>query len=170
MRTLLGKSAALKVRTWGAQRVLAATVREVAAAADPATRTFLVKADLGAAPVQLGQTLTVSIELPQRTGITRLPLTAVMEQQGRAAVWLVDRATMTVAAHAISVAGADGNYVIVTGGLSPGQLVVTAGVHVLNPGQKVRLFAAAASGVGVAAAAPVAAAASAARGASAAAR
>jgi membrane fusion protein, multidrug efflux system len=28
----------------------------------------------------------------------------------------------------------------VAGGLSPGQLVVTAGVHLLTPGQKVKLF------------------------------
>jgi hypothetical protein len=30
--------------------------------------------------------------------------------------------------------------VLVASGLSPGQLVVTAGVHVLTPGQKVKLF------------------------------
>jgi multidrug efflux pump subunit AcrA (membrane-fusion protein) len=118
-------------------------VREVAAAADPVTRTFLVKADLGAANVQLGQTLTVTMALPPREGVTRLPLTAVMQQQGQTAVWLVDSASMTVKAQPITVAGADGNDVVVSSGLTAGQVVVTAGVHVLTPGQKVKLYKAA---------------------------
>jgi RND family efflux transporter MFP subunit len=140
MRMLLGKPGALKVRPWGAQATLPATVREVAAAADATTRTFLVKADIGNAPLQLGQTLTVLMELPRREGITRLPLAAVMQHQGQTAVWLLDKAAMTVKVQPIAVAGADGNSVIVGAGLSPGQTVVTAGVHLLTAGQKVKLY------------------------------
>ncbi|MBL8361334.1 MAG: efflux RND transporter periplasmic adaptor subunit [Rubrivivax sp.] len=140
MRALVGRAGALQVRPWGAAAALPATVREVAAAADPVTRTFQVKADLGSAQMQLGQTLTVSVALPVRQGVTRLPLTAVMQQQGRTAVWLVDTATMTVKPQPIDVAGADGNDVLVSSGLGTGQVVVTAGVHVLTPGQKVKLF------------------------------
>jgi multidrug efflux pump subunit AcrA (membrane-fusion protein) len=80
------------------------------------------------------------MELPKMVGITKLPLTAVMEQQGRTSVWLVDKSTMTVKAQPIQVAGAEGNTVLVNGGLAPGQVVVTAGVHVLNPGQKVKFY------------------------------
>ena len=47
---------------------------------------------------------------------------------------------MTVQAQPVVVAGAEGNAVVVAAGLSPGQTVVTAGVHVLTPGQKVKLF------------------------------
>jgi len=141
LRALLGQPGALKVRLWGGGVLLPATVREVAAAADPATRTFQVKADVGAAAVQLGQTAAVLIELPRLAGITRLPLTAVTQQQGRTAVWVVDPATMTVRPQPIEVAGADGNWVVVAGGLTAGQRVVTAGVHVLTPGQKVRFYA-----------------------------
>lgn len=143
VRALLGRPGALQVRAWAGGGVLPATVREVAAAADPVTRTFLVKADLDAAPVQLGQTLTVTLALPRREGIARLPLTAVMQQQGRPAVWLLDPASMTVKAQPVTVAGADGNEVIVVSGLDAGQVVVTAGVHVLTPGQKVKLYNAA---------------------------
>ena len=39
------------------------------------------------------------------------------------------------------MAGAEGNMVVISGGLSPGQTVVTAGVHVLTSGQKVKLYA-----------------------------
>ncbi|WP_425259745.1 efflux RND transporter periplasmic adaptor subunit [Rubrivivax sp. RP6-9] len=140
MRPLLGQPGALKVRLWGQQAMLPATLREVAAAADPATRTFQVKADLGGAEAQLGQTATVVIDLPRQEGVTRLPLTAVMQQQGRTAVWRLDTASMTVQVQPVQVAGADGNTVIVTAGLQPGQVVVTAGVHVLTPGQKVKLY------------------------------
>lgn len=141
LRALVGRTGALKVRAWGASAPFPATVREVAAAADPVTRTFQVKADLGGASVQLGQTLTVSIALPPRPGVTKLPLTAVMQQQGQTAVWLLDPASMTVKVQPVVVAGADGNEVVVSSGLSPGQLVVTAGVHVLTPGQKVKHYA-----------------------------
>jgi RND family efflux transporter MFP subunit len=140
MRERLGKTGGVKVRLWGSNVELPATVREIAAAAEPSTRTFLVKADLGAAPVQLGQTVTVLVDLPRLQGITRLPLAAVMQQQGQTAVWVLDQATMTVKVQPIAVAGADGNWVVVASGLSVGQTVVTAGVHVLTPGQKVKLY------------------------------
>jgi hypothetical protein len=39
------------------------------------------------------------------------------------------------------VAGAEGNDVVLAAGVSPGETVVIAGVHVLSPGQKVRLYA-----------------------------
>ena len=144
VRSLLDRAGALQVRLWGAEQVpMAASVREVAAAADPATRTFTVKADIGKAAVRLGQTATVSIALPSTAGAIKLPLAAVFEQQGKSHVWLLDRATMTVRAQAIQVVGAEGNQIIVGSGLAPGQHVVTAGVHVLTAGQKVSFFGAA---------------------------
>jgi len=143
MRALLGKDGALRVRLWGAGvEPLRATLREVSAAADPATRTFLVKADIGRAAVWLGQTASVIVDLPPLPGITKLPLTAVMQQQGSTAVWLLDKTNMTVRVQPIVVAGADGNEVVVAAGLQPGQIIVTAGVHTLTPGQKVTLYGA----------------------------
>lgn len=157
LRALRGKSGALQVRPWGAAVTLPATVREVAAAADPTTRTFLVKADVGAAAMQLGQTLTVLIALPRQEGVTKLPLTAVMEQQGKTAVWLLDRTSMTVKMQPVVVVGAEGNAVVVSHGLNAGQTVVTAGVHALSPGQKVKFYEAAAATAQVPVMVPVAA-------------
>jgi multidrug efflux system membrane fusion protein len=144
IRAMQGHSGALQVRLWGAEATpLPAAVREVAAAADPATRTFLVKADLGKAVARLGQTATVSVALPPVPGVVKLPLAAVFEQQGKSNVWLLDKTTMTVRAQPIAVGGAEGNQILVAGGLVPGQFVVSAGVHVLTPGQKVVLYGAA---------------------------
>ncbi|MBP6764948.1 MAG: efflux RND transporter periplasmic adaptor subunit [Rubrivivax sp.] len=140
LRALLGRSGAVQVRLWGGSSVLPATVREISAAADATTRTFLVKADVRGPALQLGQTATVVVDLPRREGVTRLPLSAVMQQQGQTAVWLLDRNSMTVKVQPIVVGGADGNTVVVAAGLSPGQTVVTAGVHTLTPGQKVKLY------------------------------
>lgn len=163
LRALMGKPGAVQVTVWGDEaKPIPATVREVAAAADPVTRTFLVKADVGRAPVRLGQTATASIALPRVQGITKLPLPAVFEEQGRSAVWVVDPATMTVRAQPVQVGGAEGKEIVIVGGLQPGQRVVTAGVHVLTPGQKVTLYAERGAPVTVPAA-PAASAASAAR-------
>jgi RND family efflux transporter MFP subunit len=142
MRALLGKPGALQVKPWGSDTNVPAAVREVAAAADPATRTFTVKADIGRAAVRLGQTATVSLAVPPVAGSFRLPLAAVFEQQGQSSVWLLDKATMTVRAQAIVVAGAEGNMVLVGSGLEAGQTVVSAGAHTLTPGQKVALYGA----------------------------
>lgn len=143
LRALQGRAGAVQVRIWGTDAVpLAATVREVAAAADPVTRTFVVKADLGRADVPLGQTATVSIATPAVGGVIKLPLAAVFELRGASHVWLLDKATMTVRAQPIQVVGAEGNQVVVAAGLTSGQQVVSAGVHILTSGQKVALYGA----------------------------
>ncbi len=133
-----------KVRLWGASgEPLAATIREISAAADPVTRTFLVKADIGnaaASGIRLGQTAAVQVQLPQIKGVTKLPLSALREEQGSSSVWLVDSQAMTVSSRPVQITGADGNDAVISSGLAPGQIVVTAGVHVLNPGQKVKFY------------------------------
>jgi len=146
VRAVAAQPGRLKVRLWGdgSGQVRDAVLREISAAADPMTRTFTVKADLGEAPPgsgwRMGQTATVMLDLPQVHGVTKLPLAALREEQGRTVVWLVDRPSMTVRAQPVQIAGADGNEAIVSSGLAPGQIVVTAGVHVLAPGQKVKFY------------------------------
>jgi len=144
VKALAAQPGRFKVRLWGSDAsLLPATIREISAAADPVTRTFLIKADIGntgANGVRLGQTATVLMELPETVGVTKLPLSALREEQGKSAVWLVDRDSMTVKSQPVTLAGADGNDAVIAAGLAPGQVVVTAGVHVLNPGQKVKFY------------------------------
>jgi multidrug efflux system membrane fusion protein len=140
VRAAASQPGALKVRLWGGDKTWPITLREVAAAADPATRTFLIKADAGKLDVKLGQSATVVLELPQTAGVVKLPLSAVLQQSGKTSVWVLDGASMTVKPVAVQVGGADGNEVVVVGGLNPGQEVVVAGVHVLSPGQKVKRY------------------------------
>lgn len=144
VKAMASQPGAFRVKLWGASAApLPATLREISASADPATRTFLVKVDIGggaATGVRLGQTAAVELALPPTAGVMKLPLSALREEQGLSAVWLVDPASMTVRSQAVQVAGADGNDAVIAGGLAPGQIVVTAGVHVLSPGQKVRFY------------------------------
>jgi len=55
-------------------------------------------------------------------------------------VWVVDQAASTVALRAVEVLRHDPARVLIAGGLQPGEIVVTAGVQALRPGQKVRLL------------------------------
>ncbi len=142
-RAVVGRSGAIAVKVWGRASPQVATLREVGAAADPVTRTFLLKAELDASSAELGQTATVALPVERTDNVIRLPLSAVMETKGRSSVWVYDAATSTVKSRAIVLAGVDGNQVIVSSGLVKDDVVVTAGVHVLTEGQQVKLMAAA---------------------------
>ena len=143
VKALAEQPGRFKVRLWGGGEPLPATIREIAAAADPVTRTFTIKADISSAAsaqVRLGQTATMLVEMPKTVGVSKLPLSALKEEQGRTVVWTVDKGSMTVKTQPVVLAGADGNDAVISGGLAPGQVVVTAGVHVLTPGQKVKFY------------------------------
>ncbi|MDM7941709.1 MAG: efflux RND transporter periplasmic adaptor subunit [Hydrogenophaga sp.] len=148
---------AAQVRLWagapaGAAVPLAAVVREVAASADPVTRTYQVKLALsGDASVPLGATAYVTLAAPAGApgAAIKLPTSALMRSEtgdrSGSAVWVFDAATSTVQPREVVVAGADGNDLVIASGLQPGDEVVAAGVHVLSPGQKVTRFAGAAT-------------------------
>ena len=128
------------VRTWANKdAALEGHVREVAPAADPATRTFTAKIALPKAgsDIRLGMTATVAFTAPLPAGI-RLPLTALLDDHGKTSVWVVDNGK--VKQQAVQLGGAVGNEIMVADGLNPGQQVVTAGVNLLRDGQKVSVL------------------------------
>jgi RND family efflux transporter MFP subunit len=131
------------VRTWTDNTPLAGKIREVAASADPVTRTYPVKVSLDAAAAPpLGATVYVSPKALSLAGmpVIKLPTSALRKEGQGTAVWVVDKATMTVRSQPIQIATADGNEAVVSSGLLPGMVVVSAGVHVLSPGQKVTIY------------------------------
>ena len=137
---------AVTVRSWNGGPTLRGTVRELAASADPVTRTFPVKVtlsekDAGEA-LPLGATAYV---VPQAVaqlagGVIKLPTSALRQEGKGSAVWVLDTASMTVRSQPVQIATADGNEAVIASGLQPGQKVVSAGVHVLSPGQKVTIY------------------------------
>ncbi|HEV2100320.1 MAG TPA: efflux RND transporter periplasmic adaptor subunit [Stellaceae bacterium] len=119
-------------------------VREVAPQADPVTRTFRVRVGLDNPPaaMRLGSTVTGTITQEGAAQIA-IPASALTRAQDQPAVWIVDPKASTVSLHPVDIASYDLAQVIVGQGLEPGDVVVTAGVQSLRPGEKVRLLGAA---------------------------
>lgn len=118
-------------------------VREVSPQADPVTRTFQVRVGLSDPPAALllGSIVSGTIQLDSAPVIP-LPAAALTRRDSTAAVWIVDPVKQTVAMRTVEVARFDPGTVIIAHGLSTGDIVVTAGVQALHPGQKVRLVGA----------------------------
>jgi RND family efflux transporter MFP subunit len=119
-----------------------ATLRELAAAADPVTRTFraryTVKAPAGM--LALGQSASLKLQLPTiNSAAAHLPTTAIFGEKNNTMVWVYDTNTSQVKQQPVKIVGIDGNDVLV-GGLAAGNQVVIAGAHVLTEGQKVKPF------------------------------
>lgn len=131
------------VRLWAGNGELQGRIREVAASADPVTRTYPVKVSLEPrARPPLGATVTV---MPQALGhagaqVIKIPTSALRQEGKGSAVWVLERQTMTVRSQPVQVATADGNDAVIAAGLQPGMQIVTAGVHVLASGQKVSVW------------------------------
>lgn len=134
---------AAQVRAWSTSDTRDGVVREVAASADPATRTFTVKVALSAKDdLALGSTVSVLPAALQRVGapVIKLPTSALRQEGQSTSVWVLDAASMTVKPQRVQIATADGNEVVIARGLQPGAQVVVAGVHVLAGGQKVTIY------------------------------
>jgi membrane fusion protein, multidrug efflux system len=134
-------------------QTLQGKVRELAASADPVTRTYAVKLALDASErLPLGATVNVVAKHLQgsQPAAIKLPTSALRQEGASTAVWLLDEASMTVNTQAVQLGPVDGNDVVVTSGLKPGQKVVSTGVHVLSPGQKVTVYGAAVNAQAVA--------------------
>ena len=118
-------------------------VREVAPQADAATGTYVVKVALDNPPdaMRLGATVVGQVKV-QSDPVIQLPGTALTQGAGKPAVWVVDPTNKTVSLRPVRVGHYDTSSVVVSDGLKDGDLVVTAGVQALRPGQEVRLLGA----------------------------
>ena len=143
---LIKVGSGVDVQAWAGKSALKGLVREVAASADPVTRTFTVKVGLEASDpkdmLALGTTVSIIPHAFDRSGVQviKLPTSALRQEGKTSAVWVLDTTTMTVKLQPIQIATADGNDVVIASGLQPGMQVVSAGVHVLSPGQKVTIY------------------------------
>jgi RND family efflux transporter MFP subunit len=141
--TSLKLGTVLQVKAWSTGLSLKGQVREVAASADPVTRTYLVKLGLAAQDqLPLGSTVSVLPAALPHAGapVITVPTSALKQEGQTAMVWVLDSANMTVNQRPVQITRADGNEVVLASGLTAGERVVVAGVHVLSPGQKVSLY------------------------------
>jgi RND family efflux transporter MFP subunit len=118
-------------------------IREVSPQANPQTRTFEVRIGLTDPPpaMWLGATVTARTE-SDAAPVIEIQASALTNLNNQPAVWIVDPASRTVSMRNIDVLRFDQATVAVSHGLDTGEVVVTAGVQALHPGQKVRLLGA----------------------------
>jgi RND family efflux transporter MFP subunit len=123
-------------------KVYAAQLRELAPSADPATRTYQARFSIPQAgsEVQLGMTATVTVVQAGAEKLARLPLSAILNQNGEPAVYTVDPASGLLTLRPIAVAGYESRHVLVRSGLNEGDTVVALGAHKLDPKGKVRII------------------------------
>ena len=72
--------------------------------------------------------------------IIEIPASALTRINQQSAVWIVDPDKRTVSMRNVDVLRFDQAKVVVSHGLDTGEIVVTAGVQALHPGQKIRLL------------------------------
>lgn len=121
-------------------RVFIAHVREIAPAADPQSRTYLVKLTLDqpGAALQLGMTADVTMQADgTRNATVSIPATALFHQGEHPAVWVVRPADATLELRPVTVVRYDERDVLITDGLKAGERIVMQGVHTVSAGEKV---------------------------------
>lgn len=117
-----------------------AKLREIAPQAEGSTRTRRVRLTLIDPPTafRLGSTVTAT-RMAKVAPTIELPLSALLQKNGADKVWVVDVQTSSVSARDIKIAAKGSATFTVAEGLEAGMRVVTAGVHSLVEGQKVRI-------------------------------
>ena len=137
----LRKITDVHVRLWAdPAKSVAGKIREISPVADPATRTYTAKVTIpdSLAEAKLGMTAVVRFASKTATPQIKVPLTALFNEKSRSSVWVVEGGVVKLVP--VTIAGVAGNDLILGSGVRPGQTIVTAGVNLLKPGQKVKIL------------------------------
>ncbi|WP_105737720.1 efflux RND transporter periplasmic adaptor subunit [Cronobacter dublinensis] len=114
-----------------------ARLRDISPQADPQTRTWRVRLTLQSPPAAMALGASVMVSLPQtREKGVRVPAAALTRLNGRPVVFIID-ARQQAQPRPVTIAAYTATDVLLTGGVSPGDRVITAGVSKLRPGEKV---------------------------------
>lgn len=117
-------------------------VREVSPAVNPATETVTVKVALRTTPHEMALGTLVNGTGPLKTQkVVLLPWGALFEIDGKPAVWTIDPKSNVVSTKPIAISRYTKDRIAVSNGLQPGEIVVSAGVQLLRPNQKVEIAA-----------------------------
>lgn len=130
------------VLLWSGKEGFKAEVREVSPVADPVTRTFDVLLDVSDNNKlsRFGMSATVQFSKAGQPNVFKLPVSALVAEHTGAFVWVFDETQGVVNKRVVQPYEVSESDFLVKEGLNNGELIVTAGTHVLNEGQKVRRF------------------------------
>ncbi|MFY0475555.1 efflux RND transporter periplasmic adaptor subunit [Achromobacter marplatensis] len=123
-------------------KTFTATLREIAPAADPQSRTYRVKLTLDSPSpdVRLGMTANISFDnrgVDNQTTYT-VPATALFHDGKQPAVWVVKPQEDTLELRRVQVLRYDARSVTLSGGVKVGERLVWQGVHTVSAGERVR--------------------------------
>lgn len=116
------------------------TVREVAPTLDTATGTVRVKVGIDPTPpaMTLGAAVTGTGRFKPRERVI-LPWSALASQDGKPAVWIVDKQTRAVSLRPVAIEEYKVGEIVIRDGLKAGDIVVTTGAQRLRPKQVVAM-------------------------------
>jgi RND family efflux transporter MFP subunit len=116
-------------------------IREIAGAANPASRTYAVRVTITnpAPEMRIGMTAAVTFRVPHETPAVIVPVTALVGEGGKTIAFVTNQDTQTVARRDVETGRVSDEGVRVKAGLKPGDILVTAGVQFLQDGMKVRV-------------------------------
>lgn len=121
-------------------KIYSGQIREIAGAADIASRTYVVKLQIDKPDdaLKLGMTASVILHGSDQiaSSATLLPLTAVLQQQQQPSVYVLS-ADNHLKLRPVVVAQYREQAVVIASGLQPGERVVAVGVHKLRDGEAV---------------------------------
>ncbi len=135
----VGDAATIELWADGTGTLYKGRLRELAPAADPATRTFAARvsiADADAA-VALGMTANVAFTGAAEPRIV-VPMAALLQKGDVAAVWVIGKDN-AVTQRPVEVERYGEAGAVIKSGLAAGELIVAAGAFKLTAGEKVRL-------------------------------
>jgi RND family efflux transporter MFP subunit len=126
-------------------RSFPATLTEIAAAADPVTRTFAARAQFdppGDVIILPGMSATVTASIPDDVegigSVLQIPANAIVGgDDGGSYVWKVDTATMTVSLSAVTPGQLSGSEIDILEGLATGDRIAVSGVQHLADGMQI---------------------------------
>lgn len=128
------------------RQTITGKVREISPAADPASRTYAARVafDAGKVNVALGMTARVRIKMSGKNTAPKnraylVPLTAIFQQQEKPALWIV-AADRSVSLRPVEVSAYRDDGALISAGLMAGERIVSAGVHKLAAGDKIRII------------------------------
>jgi RND family efflux transporter MFP subunit len=136
------KGAQASAELWpAAEKQYSTVLREVAAKADDASRTFEARFTIRNPDdsVRLGKTANIVLSTSSIQQLVRLPLSAVMSDAKGALVWVVNAAGDRVERRPVGVRAFEQETALVDRGLTGGERVVTLGAHMLYENKPIRI-------------------------------
>lgn len=115
---------------------VAGRLRELSSAADPVSRTYAARVSFNAPSAALGMTARVYFKGDDRAELL-IPVSAIYQQGKDTAVWIV-ASDGSISLRPVHISAYRDEGAVIKAGLTRGERIVSAGVHRLSAGEKIK--------------------------------